>query len=195
MAQVITLPATIVQSSDNAFNIYRFDATAQSYDVSVSDYASTGQVLVYQILTDNCRTLQSMSVRFQAMADISPTQPLESIFEDIFIPGTAYLLAIHTTGMTAARPYTLTIGAVIPSKPDTMMGISHPVNLVRTFMPIVVTSNLTLPRTHGVTQNIVPLPQAIVAPPQSEPQAPKPPKHEPKKPKEHKVKESKPKKH
>ncbi|BCX05480.1 MAG: hypothetical protein KatS3mg053_3418 [Candidatus Roseilinea sp.] len=104
----VTPPATVSQPANNAFNIYRFAAQTGSYRVLLSDYATTGQLLLYRITNDACATGGTMSVSFISSVPITGPS-FQTTFANAFTPGQEYLLAIHTTGALTNAFYTITI--------------------------------------------------------------------------------------
>jgi hypothetical protein len=108
-ALALTPPATVVQSPDHAFNIYRFVAGAASYTVSVHNYATFGQLLLYRIAQDNCAVNGTMTVKFVGPIVPLSTQPSQVTFINAFEPGAQYLLAVNTTGPGNSQPYIISI--------------------------------------------------------------------------------------
>ncbi|MCS6848884.1 MAG: hypothetical protein RMN52_14355 [Anaerolineae bacterium] len=104
----VTPPATVSQPANYAFNIYRFTAQAGSYAVLLSNYATTGQLLLYRIVNDACATSGTMSVSFITSVPIAGPS-FQTTFANAFIPGQEYLLAVYTTGALTNAFYTITI--------------------------------------------------------------------------------------
>lgn len=104
----VTLPASVSQPANNAFNIYRFTAQTGSYTALLSNYTTSGQLLLYLIENDACATSGIMSVNFIASTPITGPS-FQTTFANTFIPGRDYLLAVYTTGALTNTFYTITI--------------------------------------------------------------------------------------
>jgi hypothetical protein len=107
-AFVISPPATVSQPANATFNIYRFTAVTASYTVVLSNYATTGQLLLYRIINDACAIDGTMSVSFIGSALIAG-QTFQTTFANAFSPGQQYLLAVNTTGALTNAFYAITI--------------------------------------------------------------------------------------
>jgi hypothetical protein len=108
-AYPLSAEMNVSQAADNAFNIYRFTATATTYNVSISNYATQGRFLLYRIVADNCAQSANMSVAFLDMIDIGSPTLFQIGLSEMFTPGDSYLLAVNTTGALTSRVYTLAI--------------------------------------------------------------------------------------
>ncbi|MCL6512460.1 MAG: MBL fold metallo-hydrolase, partial [Anaerolineae bacterium] len=117
-AQLIEPPTTVSQAPEREFNIYRFVASAPAYRVLLSDYASSGQVLIYEVTTDECDAQSRMSVNFRASAEIGADGRFDEVLDLTFVPGVTYLLAVHTTDSQSAQPYVLALEPALPEEPS-----------------------------------------------------------------------------
>jgi hypothetical protein len=108
-ALVIAPPQTVVQPASRSFNIYRFVATSASYRVSLSNYGTSGRLLLYRITSDNCAANGTLSVVYLREAGITSPTSFETAFNILFTPGQSYLLAVNTTGALTSQPYSITI--------------------------------------------------------------------------------------
>jgi hypothetical protein len=105
-AYAITPPASVTQAADDAFNIYRFAAATQ-YQLTITGYASTGELALYRIVDDRCATAGTLSVNLvQESAIISPTFQTTL---DAIVPGESYLLVVNTTGALTSQAYTIAV--------------------------------------------------------------------------------------
>jgi hypothetical protein len=107
-ALVLNLPGTFQQPADNAFNLYRFVATANAHAVSVSNYQATGQLLLYRIVNDTCATNSTMTVVYLNAASITSASLYQKSFTGL-VPGQTYILAVNTTARFTRQVYTVTI--------------------------------------------------------------------------------------
>lgn len=106
-ASAITPPATVIQAADNAFNIYRFVAGAESYAVSLNNYASSGLLLFYLITEDRCPRAGTLSLSFVGSKPIT-SATTQAIFMNL-TPGERYMLAVNTTGALTSEAYIIAI--------------------------------------------------------------------------------------
>jgi len=107
-ALLVAPPQTVQQPADNVFNIYRFRADATTYRVSISNYATSGRILLYRIAADNCAANGIMSVVYLGEAGITSSTSFETAFTNLFTPGQSYLLAVNTTGLLTSQTYNIT---------------------------------------------------------------------------------------
>ncbi len=108
LALVLNPPDSAKQAPDSAFNIYRFKATAAAHTVSVSNYAATGQLLLYRIVSDKCATNGSMTVVYLGQASITSGTLYQKTFTGLTL-GQNYLLAVNTTASFSSQVYTLSV--------------------------------------------------------------------------------------
>jgi hypothetical protein len=101
-------PATVIQPPNQPFNLYRFAASNASYKISLSNYASTGQLLLYRINNDQCSTSGTISVIFVRSSLIAAGNTLVTL-DNLLVGGAEYLLAVQTTGAPSNVPYRLDI--------------------------------------------------------------------------------------
>jgi hypothetical protein len=106
-AWVLTPPASVSQPPNNPFNIYRITARRSSYNLSLVNFTTQGQVLLYRVTNDRCRTNNTMSVSFVGAIPITGAS-LQTTLTNL-ISGNDYLIAVNITGAASNRPYTLTI--------------------------------------------------------------------------------------
>jgi hypothetical protein len=104
----ISPPATVIQPPSQAFNLYRFTAASASYTVRLSNYPSTGQLLLYRITSDRCSTNGTISVIFVSSLPIAAGNTQVTL-GNLLAGGAEYLLAVQTTGATSSAPYRLDI--------------------------------------------------------------------------------------
>ncbi len=107
-AEPLTPPATVIQPADQ-FNLYRFTATASSYDFQLQNYPSSGNLIVYQIVADNCASSSSMDVNTIASTGIIAGQPLQWSTGNIMTPGLQYLVFVYNASGSNPALYTLSI--------------------------------------------------------------------------------------
>ncbi len=106
-AYVMAPPASFSQPPNHPFNIYRITAQRSTYSISLLDFATQGQLLLYRVTNDRCRTNNTMSVSFIQAIPISSAS-LQTTLTGL-ISGNDYLIAINITGAGSNQPYTLTI--------------------------------------------------------------------------------------
>jgi hypothetical protein len=106
-AYVMTPPASVSQPPNNPFNIYRITAQRSTYSVSIINFATQGQLLLYRVTNDRCRTNNTMSVSFIQAIPISGAS-LQTTLAGL-ISGNDYLIAVNVTGAGSNQPYTLAI--------------------------------------------------------------------------------------
>ncbi len=105
----ITPPQVVQQPANNAFNIYRFTATTPTVRVSLANYGTSGSILLYRIVTDNCRVNNTVSVVYLGLVGITSPTSFETAFNDQLTPGQSYFLVINTIGALTSQPYIITI--------------------------------------------------------------------------------------
>lgn len=101
-------PATVNQPPNQPFNLYRFTATSASYTVAMSNYSSAGQLLLYRINADRCAAGGTASVTFLKSNPLAGGNTV-TVFDNLFVAGTEYLLAVQTTGALSETPYRIEI--------------------------------------------------------------------------------------
>ncbi len=104
-ALVLVPPASFEQPADNAFNIYEFTAIDSAYSLAVAGYVTTGQLLVYVVVTDACDTSNTMLLSFVLETAITPSTRVAVNAT----PGTRVLVAVNTTGALTKVPYAISI--------------------------------------------------------------------------------------
>jgi hypothetical protein len=102
-AYPLSLNISASQLANNPFNIYSFVAPGGSVSVSVSDYASTGSLLLYRIAESTCPT--SMRLTFLSQTTLTPSA--FTIRYQGLTPGAGYLLMVNTTGTLLQQPYSI----------------------------------------------------------------------------------------
>lgn len=105
----VSPPATVIQPPSQPFNLYRFNPTNATYTVTISDYGSTGQLLLYRINNDRCATGGTISVTFIRSSPIA-NGSTQIRLDNMFVTGVDYLLAVQTTGALSNAPYRIDIG-------------------------------------------------------------------------------------
>jgi len=104
-ALVLAPPISISQRANNPFNIYEFTAVDSAYSIAVKDYATTGQLLTYEVIEDACATSGTMTLAFRSETAIaSSAQTALNVS-----PGKRYLVAVNTTGALTDLLYTISI--------------------------------------------------------------------------------------
>ncbi len=107
-ALVIVPPGSAVQASDRAFNIYRFRAQATAHTAVLQSYASTGQLLLYRVVSDRCATNGTLTLAFIASYPITSSTQYQRALTGL-TTGTQYILAVNTSGGFSTQPYRFTI--------------------------------------------------------------------------------------
>ncbi len=104
----ISPPATVIQPPNQVFNLYRFTANINANVVTLSNYASAGQLLLYRINSDQCSTNGTISVTFVRNWPIAAGNTQVTL-NGLLVGGAEYLLAVQTTGALSNAPYRLDI--------------------------------------------------------------------------------------
>lgn len=104
----VSPPATVIQPPNQRFNLYRFTATRASYAVTIRNYSTTGQLLVYRINADRCAAGGTASVTFLSSTPLA-SGDTQAGLDNLFAAGTEYLLAVQTTGALSDLPYRIEI--------------------------------------------------------------------------------------
>jgi hypothetical protein len=104
----VSPPAGVIQPPNQRFNLYRFTATSASYVVTISDFTSAGQLLLYRINADRCAAGGTVSVTFLKSAPLASGNTLAAL-DNLFVAGTEYLVAVQTTGALSDAPYRIDI--------------------------------------------------------------------------------------
>jgi hypothetical protein len=107
-AQILNSPQSAAQPSDQAFNIYRFTAQTAAHTVTIQNYASTGQILLYRILADQCATTNTVTLAFVGSYPITSASQYQRVLSGLAV-GSQYLLAVNTTSRLSAQSYTITL--------------------------------------------------------------------------------------
>ncbi len=107
-AQTLTPPQSAAQPSDQSFNIYRFTAQAAAHTVAIQNYASTGQILFYRILSDRCATNNTLTLAFVGSYAITSATQYQKVLNGLAV-GSQYLLAVNTTSRLSGQLYTITL--------------------------------------------------------------------------------------
>jgi hypothetical protein len=97
-------PEVVVQPPRQTFNLYRFTAASASHTINLSNYESTGQLLIYRINSDLCASNGTISVIFVRSSLITKGSTQVTL-NNLFEGGVDYLLAVQTTGVLSNTPY------------------------------------------------------------------------------------------
>lgn len=100
-------PATVVQAASDPFNIYRFVATTGAFTINLSNYVTSGQLLLYRVVEDTCATAGTLSVAFVESSIITGSS--FGVRFSTFEPGQTYLLAVNTLGSLTDQFYSITV--------------------------------------------------------------------------------------
>lgn len=110
-ALTLTPPQSVTQPPDQAYNLYRFVASQIHYSVHITAYATTGQLSVYRIRSDQCAANGAIDLELIASQDITTSDVQTTFGNTAFEAGASYLLALNTTGPASSQSYTLSIGS------------------------------------------------------------------------------------
>jgi hypothetical protein len=82
-------------------------ATKTNYNITVQNYTSTGKVLIYDVVQNNCAIDGTMPYVFRGGSDLTPN--FSADFAGFFQADRESLIVIYTLGNLTFQPFTLRV--------------------------------------------------------------------------------------
>jgi hypothetical protein len=103
----ITPPASFTQPLNHIYHFYIMKATKTNYNITVQNYTSTGKVLIYDVVQNNCAIDGTMPYVFRGGSDLTPN--FSADFDGFFQADRESLIVIYTLGNLTFQPFTMRV--------------------------------------------------------------------------------------
>lgn len=103
----ITPPASFTQPLNHIYHFYIMKATKTNYNITVQNYTSTGKVLIYDVVKNNCAIDGTMPYVFRGGSDLTPN--FSADFAGFFQADRESLIVIYTLGDLTFQPFTIRV--------------------------------------------------------------------------------------